>query len=347
MKEVFSADLLVSKAHASSVGRRGTTEMTATSLLFALSIAACVAVPGHGPIERAGPRRPVILVVHGRGFLSRDSAVFRRRTLHALQEGAFRATGDSLLEDDDLRLVWYADLMDVRRRWVRASMSCERGADSADVGISPSLILRSLALVASELVDASASDSVADGARDLAGDLRFVGDPAARCAAEGRVADALARAHAEGRPVVIVAHSLGALVTWGYLEHRSAGDERDAPEVQRLVTVGSPIGNGELRELLFGDTAEVSLPRGVRSWVNAVNPDDLFASRLNATDSGSDRARGLRGISDIVTGHTDEDAHDLRGYLRDSSTAKAVVGAWCEAAEKRSRIAGCVALSKK
>lgn len=35
------------------------------------------------------------------------------------------------------------------------------------------------------------------------------------------------------------------------------------------------------------------------------------------------------------------------GYLRDSNTATAVVGAWCEMAERRSRIAGCVALSKK
>jgi pimeloyl-ACP methyl ester carboxylesterase len=229
---------------------------------------------------------------------------------------------------------------------VRVSTSCDRSGDSTDVGISPGFIFRSLALMASDLVDASASDSIGDGAHDLAADLRFVGDRSTRCAAENRVADALARAHDEGRPVVIVAHSLGALVAWGYFEHRSATSERDVPDVERLVTVGSPIGNDGLRELLSDDVADVSLPRGVRSWVNAVNTDDPIAARLVAYDSTSGRAREMRGISDIVTERVDEDAHDLRTYLRDSSTARAVVGAWCDAATVRGRIAGCVALSK-
>jgi hypothetical protein len=319
--------------------------MTPTSLLLALTLAMSVAEVGDRSTGRPDPRRPVILIVHGRGFLSRDSAVFRRDALRALREGAFRATRDSLLEDADVRLVWYADLMDVRHHEVRSSTACERNSDSTDVGISPGLIFRSLALVGSDLVEASASDSI-DGAHDLAADLRFVGDRSARCAAEGRVADALARAHAEDRPIVIVAHSLGALVAWGYLEHRSAGGEQDLADVERLVTVGSPIGNDGLRELLFGDVAEVSLPRGVRSWVNAVNTDDPIAARLVAFDSTSGRAREMRGISDVATARVDEDAHDLRTYLRDSTTARAVVSAWCEAANVRSRIAGCVALSK-
>ena len=321
--------------------------MTATSLFLALSLIACAAVPGRGALDPADAKRPVVLLVHGRGFLSRDSVEFRRKALHALREGAFRATGDSLLADDDIRLVWYADLLDVRRRGAQAATSCILGGAAEEPGISPSFILRSLALMASELVDATATDSARDGARDLAGDLRFVGDATARCAAEGRVANAIARARAEGRPVVIVAHSLGALVAWGHLEHRGTVAEQELPKVQRLVTVGSPIGNSGLRELLYADTAEVTLPRGVRSWINAVNADDPFASRLVTTDSVTGRVRALRHISDIETGHSDEDAHDLRGYLRDASTARAVVSAWCEAAEMRARIAGCVALSRQ
>ncbi len=312
--------------------------MPTTSLLLAVTVAISAAVAGDMQARRAAPHRPVILVVHGRGFLTRDSADFRREALHALREGAFRATGDSLLEEGDVRLVWYADLMDVRRREARSTTSCDNGVGSSDDGSSGGFFLRSLAMVFSELVEGTAADSSGDDARDIAGDLRFIGDRAVRCGAQGRVADALSRAQEEGRPVVIVAHSLGALVTWGYLEHRG---DRDLPDIERLVTVGSPIGNDGLRELVMGDTARISLPRGVRSWVNAVNVDDGIASRLLSSEGA------LPGITDIVTARTDESAHDYKGYLRDSSTAMAVVSAWCDAATMRTRIAGCVALAKQ
>ncbi|MEO8622409.1 MAG: hypothetical protein ABI625_15160 [bacterium] len=320
--------------------------MNPVTLLLALSLVASAATLPLLPVEHVAPRRPVVLVVHGRGFLARDSADFHRDALHALREGAFLATGDSLLESDDIRLVWYADLMDVRRAVLGTATSCESHTSNPDAGISPNTIFRSLALIASDLVQATTDDSVADGARDVAGDLRFIGDPARRCAAEGRVADAIARAHAEGRPVVIVAHSLGALITWSHLQHRGARGDASVPEVERLVTMGSPIGNSGLREILLGDMGEVSLPRGVRSWVNAVNADDPFAARLVEIDSLSGRTHDLRGITDVITGHAEE-AHDLFGYLRDSTAATAVAGAWCDAAENRGQIASCLVLSKR
>ena len=318
---------------------------TSRLLLPALLLTGALAARTPDAAAQEASGRPVILVVHGRGFLSRDSAEFRRKALRALREGAFRATGDSLLDEGDVRIVWYADLMGARRG-ARSSMLCDGPADTADAGLSPSFLLRSLALVASDLLDAGATDSIADDARDLAGDLRFLGDPSLRCDAEGRMGNALARAHSEGRPVILVAHSLGAFVTWSYLQHRNFLDARDVVEIQRLVTVGSPVGNGGLRQLLFGDTAAVSLPRGVRSWINAVNTDDPFASRLIVTDSASGQVSAIRGIDDLVTGSSEESAHDLRGYLRDTKTASAVVGAWCGAVAERRRFAGCVALAE-
>src|SRR4051812_44541079 len=123
--------------------------MNPISLLLALALAAPPAGLRLFPVEPPAPRRPVVIVVHGRGFLKRDSAEFHRDALHALREGAFRATGDSLLESDDIRLVWYADLMDVRRAVLGSGASCETNPNNPDVGISPNSIFRSLALVAS------------------------------------------------------------------------------------------------------------------------------------------------------------------------------------------------------
>ena len=189
-----------------------------------------------------------------------------------------------------------------------------------------------------------ASESTDDDARDVAGDLRFLGDPALQCDAEGRVDRAVDRARNEGRPVVLVAHSLGAMVTWGYLQHRGTLDAHDPYEIQRLVTLGSPIGHAELRELLFGDTSAVALPRAVRSWVNAVNADDPFAVRLLPREEHEPTGAG-RGVTDLMTGSAEESAHDLRSYLRDSTTAGAIVGAWCEAAEMRRQFAGCASVT--
>ncbi|MEP6989606.1 MAG: hypothetical protein ABJA80_01660 [bacterium] len=295
------------------------------------------------PAGSTAGRRPLVLLVHGLGFPSRDSAEFRRMSLASLRAGAFRATGDSLLRDDDVRLVWYADLMDVRRDNALATPTC-RGGTGDDSTFAPTSIVQGIALAASALMDLGAAQSGSVEGREIAGDLRFFGDEGARCAAEGRVANALALARAEGRPVVLVAHSLGALVTWSYLEHREQNTLDELPPILRLVTVGSPVGSGILRELLFGDTTPVSLPRGVRSWANVVHEDDPFASRLLATDSLGGPLLPLPGISDVVSTADDDDPHELRGYLRDEITARTVLGAWCDALESRQRVRGCVAL---
>jgi pimeloyl-ACP methyl ester carboxylesterase len=286
-------------------------------------------------------KRPLVLLVHGRGYLSRDSATFRREALSALRDGAFRATGDSLYADDDLRIVWYADLMDPRRRG--GASGCAAATKKVQADDSPASILQAFAMIASSLLDAAAQDNDTTDVRDLAGDLRFFGDASTRCATETRIGDALARARDEGRPIVLVAHSLGALVTWGHLSHRDAS----APGIRRLVTIGSPVGHADLRELLFG-RASIALPRGVQSWTNALNPDDPFAARLIATDSTTGRARTLPGITDVIAPRSSKDPHDLRNYLRDSTTAGVVSSAWCEAAaDLQNRPAGCAAAAKK
>lgn len=297
-----------------------------TIALFVLALTTSAAPPTRPGRE---PGRPLVLVVHGRGQLARDTATVRREALTALRSGARSIMGDSLLQEGDVRLVWYADVLDPRtRRTGTQSASCDfRDAVAQRSGDAPVSVLSLLAMLAGAVLDADTSEATLtdeNGLRSLAGDLRYLSDPDTRCAAERRLASALAQARDERRPVVVVAHSLGALVTWGYLKN---GALNTLPDIRRLVTLGSPLGSAEVRQLVFGDEGSaLSLPHGVREWVNVVNPDDPFAARI-AT------AGRMTHVEEVVTALAEQDPHRLRGYLRDSVTARVVVGAWCEAFE--------------
>src|SRR6185312_11274612 len=58
--------------------------------------------------------RPLVLLVHGRGMLDRDTAATRKMWFDGLMSGAKTLTQDSLLTPNDVRVVWYADVLDPR-----------------------------------------------------------------------------------------------------------------------------------------------------------------------------------------------------------------------------------------
>ena len=75
-------------------------------LIGANTTAAQPAQPNHG--------RPIVLLVHGRGQFGRDTAELRREAVLAIQQSVSALTGNALVADDDVRLVWYADVLDAR-----------------------------------------------------------------------------------------------------------------------------------------------------------------------------------------------------------------------------------------
>lgn len=279
----------------------------------------------------ATPARPVIILVHGRGQLLGDSVALRTEWMRAMREGARKATGSDILGDDDVQLAWYADALDPL-----APAACERPAASSAAGRAarrsdPALRDVFLAVGEGLISVLDAFDGYARGEmRAIAGDLLFLGDSARRCAAEGELEAALRRAADGRRPVILVAHSFGSLLAYGYLQHLSP-DDSAAFDIRRLVTIGSLLGAPSARELLLGDsTTRVAIPRAVEGWTNIVNPDDALAYPIPfADDSVSARAVNLT----TTPGLAGEDPHGPARYLRDPAGVGAVVGAWCKAFE--------------
>ncbi|GLY50793.1 serine peptidase [Lentzea sp. NBRC 102530] len=130
-------------------------------------------------------------------------------------------------------------------------------------------------------------------------------DSPRRLAARRAVADAIMR----HRPEVIVAHSLGSVVTyetlWAHQEH----------DVELLVTIGSPLA-------MPGIVAPRLVPQGggmpprVKRWVNVADVGDLVAIPRGGL---RDHFDGVEQDVEVVVGQWD--FHTAAGYLRTAEVA--------------------------
>ena len=250
-----------------------------------------------------------------------------------------------MLRNGDVRLVWYADVLDPAVNGSCATGDKRSGRlESGEPGVRDVLgVLSTLLTWATSGADGGRSADSLE-LRSFLGDLMYVADARRRCGAEQRLAAALTEARAEKRPVVLVAHSFGSLVAYGYL----SGDRRAAApperEIERFVTVGSLLGDDGIRELLFGTPASrrLDLPLGVGSWINIRRADDPFAAPIV-----SDGATGTARLRDVVleSATVSGGPHDVVAYLSDPVTAQAVIAAWCGAfLAPDDRPAGCTAI---
>jgi endonuclease G, mitochondrial len=274
--------------------------------------------------------RPIILLLHGRGQLGRDTAEIREDWQRALETGVSKLTDRPLIGPGDVRLVWYADILDPA-----SSAGCDSDprAQSRRPGEDDGEVLQLLLGVTSTLFTSlyeSMPEESRFSMRALVGDVLYLGDRWKRCAVEHRLESALAQATREGRPIVLVAHSFGSLVAYSYLRADRVRSSSVRPIVHRYVTLGSMLGIPELQELLLGRAGPLSLPAGVRSWVNVRHVRDPFAAPL--TDSTTDKHGAT--IREVVTSSDAIDAHDIVTYLRDAAAARAITWAWCDAGGK-------------
>jgi len=145
------------------------------------------------------------------------------------------------------------------------------------------------------------------------------------------------RAAAEsGRPVLLIAHSMGSVIAWDSL-WQMAYNERDHVHINTLLTMGSPLGQRFVQRRLqgFRDEGGERYPLGIDRWVNLAAVGDLTAvdSEL-AVDFGAMVERGLVSTIDDRELHNFFrldgvlNVHAEYGYLANSVTAGIVADWW-------------------
>lgn len=116
-------------------------------------------------------------------------------------------------------------------------------------------------------------------------------------------------------PAVIVAHSLGTVITFKLL--RQLALEGAPMEVPLLVTLGSPLSLRSVRGALG---PQYLIPKKVGDWCNGYDPDDSVS--LGASLTPNNFTDGIRNITDIE--NVPGDAHSIEGYLGDARIARAI-----------------------
>lgn len=127
--------------------------------------------------------------------------------------------------------------------------------------------------------------------------------------------DAVVTPYLREGPAVIVAHSLGTIVTFRLL--RKMAEAGNPLEVPLLVTLGSPLS---LRTVRTAIQPKYLQPAGVGHWLNAYDPDDFVALGQGLT--AATFCDGIENVGDVV--NVPDDAHSIVGYLADSRVATAI-----------------------
>lgn len=127
-----------------------------------------------------------------------------------------------------------------------------------------------------------------------------------------RFIDALTALKADGRPAVVVSHSMGTMVAYDCLMH-----EPSCPDIQGLMTIGSPLGLDEVQDFWPKWTRENGFPSEKLKgpWVNVYDPLDAVAG-ADPRLANDYRQNGKEVIEDIVESNWGEWRHSISKYFQ-------------------------------
>ena len=114
-------------------------------------------------------------------------------------------------------------------------------------------------------------------------------------------------------PTVIVAHSLGSVITYRLLR-----EAQSAAEVPLFVTLGSPLGFHAVKQYL--NPPSLAVPIGVRTWLNATDARDCVA--LYACLDRNTFADGIENVANVH--HLRDNPHAIADYIGHATVAERI-----------------------
>jgi pimeloyl-ACP methyl ester carboxylesterase len=137
----------------------------------------------------------------------------------------------------------------------------------------------------------------------------------------------LRAAHAGGKQIMLIAHSMGSIIAYDVL----AGAARTLPglRIAHFVTVGSPLGLSPVKEIL---AAPLRVPECVERWSNLADPRDHVARWDTRLSSDFRENSAGAAISDylVVNGYASPSGapnpHKIYGYLRTPEMSELIAG---------------------
>jgi len=161
-------------------------------------------------------------------------------------------------------------------------------------------------------------DLVREALKTEAPDLhRYRHDRAAREAVQERLRERLRSALAEGRQIMLIAHSMGSIIAYDVLA--ATGRSLPGLRISHFVTVGSPLGLAPVKEIV---AAPLSVPDCVARWSNFADPRDRVARWDTRLSSDYRENSAGSAISDhlVINGYVSpagkSNPHKIYGYLR-------------------------------
>jgi hypothetical protein len=292
-----------------------------------------------------------LVLVHGRAQEDKDPDALKTEWLEALQEGLAKSGLTMPVEEAQIHFPFYGNTL----RDLVAGMSADdaariivrgEGIDDEESRFTRAVIaeIRQHAGITDEqLAQVAGQDVVERGPQNwewVQGVLRaidrfvphgsgasiamfthdvyrYLKDEAVRLTID----DGVSKAITPGIETIVVAHSLGTVVAYNLL--RREGQARGW-KVPLFVTVGSPLGIGEIRKSVRKLAGTARCPECVSSWFNAMDERDVVALYplntqcfpLDPLDPAVDNKTNVRNRT--------RNRHGIAGYLDDIEVAKRI-----------------------